>query len=54
MLFDTGMRGVVRRSVGQRLRKPEVLILWDKRGNRLTAPRALDMNIYQDVEIDLM
>jgi HD-GYP domain-containing protein (c-di-GMP phosphodiesterase class II) len=54
LLFDTGMRGVVRRSTGQRLHKPEILVLWDKRGNKLETPRLLDLNLHRGVEIDLM
>ena len=54
LMFDTGMRGVVRRGVGQRMRKPEILIMWDKRGNKLTTPRVLDLNVHRGVEIDLM
>jgi HD-GYP domain-containing protein (c-di-GMP phosphodiesterase class II) len=51
--FGTGARGVVRRSSGTNFRKPEVLVLWDPRGNRIT-PRILDLNRHQGVEIALV
>jgi HD-GYP domain-containing protein (c-di-GMP phosphodiesterase class II) len=54
LMFDTGMRGVVRRGTGQRPRRPEILMLWDKRGHKLTTPRMLDLNVHRGVEIDLM
>jgi HD-GYP domain-containing protein (c-di-GMP phosphodiesterase class II) len=53
LMFDRGMRGVVRRSTGQRLQRPEILVLWDKKGNKLTSPRVLDLNVHRGVEIDL-
>lgn len=54
LLFDTGMRGVVRRSTGTRFQKPEVLVLWDKRGRRIDPARVLDLNDNRGVEIDLI
>jgi HD-GYP domain-containing protein (c-di-GMP phosphodiesterase class II) len=54
LLFETGMRGVVRRSTGTRQQKPEIMVMWDKRGNKLNVPRILDMNTNRGVEIDLV
>jgi response regulator RpfG family c-di-GMP phosphodiesterase len=53
MLFGEGMRGVVRRASGKGLKRPEILVLWDRRGQRVT-PRILDLNTQTGVEIELV
>jgi HD-GYP domain-containing protein (c-di-GMP phosphodiesterase class II) len=53
-LFNSGNRGVVRRAGGQRMHKPEILILWDKSGNRLAAPLVLDLNQHPGLEVELL
>ncbi|MDD5088958.1 MAG: HD domain-containing protein [bacterium] len=52
-LFETGARGVVRRGNHQYLNRPEILVLWDRRGQRC-APRVLDLNQHPGVEIELV
>lgn len=52
-IFPAGMRGVVRKSTGMHFSKPEILILWNKSGKRVS-PAILDMNKHSAIEVDLV
>lgn len=51
--FPTGLKGVVRRSAGNCFHRPEILLLWDRNGDRIP-PRTLDLDKHAGIEIDLI
>ncbi|MFZ5433877.1 MAG: HD-GYP domain-containing protein [Calditrichota bacterium] len=53
MLVETGARGVVRHSGASGTSRPEILLLWDRHGQRMT-PRVVDLNKFPAVEVDLI
>ncbi len=51
--FANGWRGVVRRSTGEHFSRPEVLMLWDRKGAAIQ-PRLLDLNKHRGIEVELI
>ena len=48
-----GTKGVVRRIASENLERPEIVLLWDSNGQRIS-PQIIDLNTTHDIQIELV
>lgn len=51
--FPPGTRGVVRRIASENLERPEIVLLWDSNGQRIS-PQVIDLDKTHDIQIELV
>ncbi|MBU1936642.1 HD domain-containing protein, partial [bacterium] len=51
--ISQGMKGVVKRNASENLERPEIILLWDSKGHRVS-PQMIDLDTVHDIQIELV